>query len=239
MSSLPNIVWRESTGSTNDDARERVYGHGSMVATTHQVSGRGRLSRAWVCPPGKSLAMSLVLEVGRLPVPHNVSWVPLLAGLALADVINGFSAGAASVKWPNDVLIGDRKVAGVLSELTADGRIIVGVGVNWALESHELPVTTATSLNLHGIVVEPVALAEEWRASMVDVVAAGVTPEVRDRVVAAMGTIGRSVRIEFPSGETDRGIAVALAEDGSLIVDCADGVRRVSAGDVTHLRHNG
>ena len=238
MTSLPNIAWHESTGSTNSDARDPSLGHGSMVATTHQVSGRGRLSREWVCPPGKSLAMSLVLEVGRVPNPHDLTWVPLLAGLTLADVINSYAADVATVKWPNDVLVADRKVAGVLSELTADGRIIVGVGVNWALDSHELPVPTATSLNLHGIIVDPMALAEAWREAMMASVMAGVTPEVRGRLVAASATIGRSVRIEFPSGETDRGMAVALGEDGSLLVECTDGVRRVSAGDVTHLRHN-
>lgn len=235
---MPNIVWRDSTGSTNVDARDSAFSHGSMVATTNQVSGRGRLNREWVCPPGKSLAMSLVVELSSLPNSTSPSWVPLLAGLALSDVIRVLGAKAA-LKWPNDVLIEGKKVAGVLCELTGDGRIIVGVGVNWDLSVEELPTDMATSLNLEGVRVDPIDLAERWRHAMLSVIEAGLSPEVRDRLTESSATIGRSVRIEFPSGETDRGIAVALGDDGSLEVDCASGRRRVTAGDVTHLRHNG
>ena len=235
---MPNIVWRDSTGSTNVDARDCAFTHGAMVATTNQVSGRGRMNREWVCPPGKSLAMSLVVELSSLPKSMTASWVPLLAGLAMSDVIRELGA-EASVKWPNDVLIGNNKVAGVLCELTGDGRIIVGVGVNWNLSADELPTDVATSLNLEGVTVDPSDLAESWRRAMLVLVEKGMSPELRHRLTESSATIGRSVRIEFPSGETDRGIAVGLGEDGSLEVDCASGRRRVTAGDVTHLRHNG
>ncbi len=235
---MPNIVWCDSTGSTNVDARDSAFTHGTMVATTNQVSGRGRMNREWVCPPGKSLAMSLVVELSAFPSASSVSWVPLLAGVAMADVIRVLGASAA-VKWPNDVLIGDKKVAGVLCELTGDGRIIIGVGVNWALTTEDLPTDAATSLNLVGVETEPKDLAVRWRRAVLDLVEQAVDADMIARVTAASATIGRSVRIEFPSGETDRGIAVALGDDGSLEVDCASGRRRVTAADVTHLRPNG
>src|SRR4051812_18958939 len=148
----------DSAGSTNDELRARATGpdawpHLSAVATDNQLAGRGRLGRVWTAPPGGSLALSVLLRPD-LP-PEALGWLPLLSGLAVVRTLRGLGADA-SLKWPNDVLIGDRKVCGILAEMLPDGSgVIVGIGVNLSLTEDELPVPTATSLALEGIAADP------------------------------------------------------------------------------------
>src|SRR5215217_1880886 len=122
----------ERIGSTNDRARELAEqgaAHGTLVTAGEQTAGRGRQGRSWATPPGTAIAASLVLrEFDNL--------LPLRAGLAVADV-----AGAgAMVKWPNDVWIGGRKVAGILAEARSEPRwAVLGIGVNVAVDVDSLP----------------------------------------------------------------------------------------------------
>ncbi len=111
-----------SAGSTNDELMARATGedpwpHLSIVATDTQTRGRGRLGRTWTAPPGRSLAVSVLLRPG-LPL-DALGWLPLLAGVAVTRALAGLGV-PARLKWPNDVLIGDRKVCGILSELLPD-----------------------------------------------------------------------------------------------------------------------
>lgn len=152
------------------------------------------------------------------------------------------------IKWPNDVLISGRKVCGVLSELvtTADGMaLVVGTGVNIALAEDQLPVPTATSLAIEGAhtsVDELLAayLTEFSRITKVFVSAAGNVRSsgLLDQIRDECDTIGRSVRVELPSGENPVGTAIGINEEGSLVVEMANCAEPlvVSAGDVTHLR---
>jgi BirA family biotin operon repressor/biotin-[acetyl-CoA-carboxylase] ligase len=157
----------------------------------------------------------------------------------------------AALKWPNDVLIGEKKVCGVLSELvhTFQGvALIVGAGVNIALADHDLPVPTATSLVLSGAPAETTTidavlaayLTEFSRISRVFMSAAGNVRSsgLLEQVSEVCGTLGKSVRVELPSGESPVGTAMGINEDGSLVVElgnCAEPLV-VAAGDVTHLR---
>ena len=120
----PRVV--ASTGSTNDDL-VGASGHGLVLVAVEQTAGRGRLDRRWISRPGEGLTFSI-----RLDVPRTVptwGWIPLLAGLAVADAVRDAGVTGVGVKWPNDVVTGDGKLAGILS--VRDGAsAIVGIGVN-------------------------------------------------------------------------------------------------------------
>ncbi len=122
-----------------------------MVATNEQTEGRGRLGRPWHAPAGSSLLFSIVLEP---EVPSDrLPELSLVAGAAVAEALAERAGVATTVKHPNDVLIGGRKVAGILAE-SADGRVVLGIGVNVTQSRDELPVDTATSLALEGATVD-------------------------------------------------------------------------------------
>jgi len=124
---------------------------GAVVATDAQTEGRGRLGRSWHAPPGSSVLFSIVL-VPAVPAERLAGLSPI-AGEAVAEAISAESGLATSVKHPNDVLIGGRKVAGVLAE-AQDGRVVLGVGINVSQRREELPAAAATSLALEGVEVD-------------------------------------------------------------------------------------
>ena len=136
------------TTSTNLDAREGAPG--DVFTADEQTAGRGRLDHRWLSPPGKNLMMSAVFDVEGL-APEHVSTFPLMTGLAVHEAIMYFlppSPPAVLLKWPNDVLADDRKIAGILCECTGD-RVIVGIGVNVNQTSFDEAIaSSATSLAL-------------------------------------------------------------------------------------------
>jgi BirA family biotin operon repressor/biotin-[acetyl-CoA-carboxylase] ligase len=254
----------EST-STNDDLLRLADGaeEFTVVATLSQTAGRGRLGRVWVAPPGQTLAASLLLKPTlhageRLPV-EAFGWLPLLAGVAMTRSVGALLAGSSvSLKWPNDVLVDGKKVAGLLAELlpTLEG-VVIGSGVNLAIPADQLPTPVSTSLQLHApkqgsdqVDVEGDALADlvlsgylrELRALYSaylqyggDAEASGLLADVTE----LCSSLGQQVRVELPGGTTLLGVAIALDPSGRLLVKrSADGaVQAVAAGDVTHLRY--
>lgn len=243
------------TGSTNADllaaaaADPAGYPDLSVLATDHQVAGRGRLARSWQAPERSSIAVSVLL---RPDVPaRRWSWLPLLAGTAVAAAVHRVAGVRAGVKWPNDVLVevpdagpdDVRKVAGILAEaVPGQGALVVGIGLNVTQTRAELPVPTATSLRLAGAattdrdtVLRAVlrAVADRyarWVAADGDVTASGLAAEVRE----SCWTLGRAVRVVLPAGEVV-GTAEELDDDGRLVVRDAAGERHaLSAGDVVH-----
>lgn len=255
------LLWLDEVGSTNSDLVARVSSEEgsswpdfSVIATDTQVAGKGRLGRDWSAPAGASLAVSVLLRphtpAGRPLPPESLGWFGLLAGLAMTRACNSVlpKGKKAMIKWPNDVLISGRKVCGVLSELVTtpdDIALVVGTGVNIALAEDQLPVPTATSLAIEGAhtsVDELLAayLTEFSRITKVFVSAAGNVRSsgLLDQIRDECDTIGRSVRVELPSGENPVGTAIGINEEGSLVVEMANCAEPlvVSAGDVTHLR---
>jgi len=238
-----DVVVTSSTSSTNADlavAASQGAPEGTIHTTDHQTAGRGRLDRSWEAPAGSGITVSVLLRPTRIPASRWV-WLPLLVGLAVDATVNGFEV-AAGLKWPNDVLVGDRKIAGILLERveTPSGpAAIVGVGINVSMREDELPVDTATSLAIEGasetdrtIVLRSFlrnleSLYGSWLASDGDP-AAGI----RDSYTRRCATIGRRVRVAMPDGIVIEGEATALDEHGRLVV----GDQAVSAGDVTHVR---
>ena len=214
---------------------------GLVVVTEHQTSGRGRLDRTWQTPPRAALTFSVLL---RPQVPAaEWPWLPLLAGHALARALRDTGVAAAGVKWPNDVLVGDLKVAGILVERveTATGpAAVVGIGLNVSTTVEELPVPTATSVGL-ALGTEPdrtgllLAVLAGLRGEY-DAWQAGGADELRASYAAACVTLGRTVRVELPSGEVLTGPATGIDRGGRLLVRGPRGESAVGAGDVVHVR---
>ncbi len=250
---LARLVVLERTASTNDElaAIASESDEFTVVLTTEQTAGRGRLGRQWIAPPGEALAASVLLRPDRERVgASGHGWLPLLAGLAMARSIGALVDRDVSLKWPNDVLVDGRKACGVLAELEPDGSVVLGSGVNLTIPADRLPTPVSTSLALCG--------ARERGDELVDRVLAGYLRELRGlygALLAARGdarasglaaavadrcsTLGREVRVELPGGRRARGLALGIDADGRLEVRVhADGrVLAVSAGDVTHLRY--
>lgn len=246
-------MWRqvevlEESPSTNADLARRARegaGEGTVLVAEHQTAGRGRLERAWVTPPRAALTFSLLVtpdEVATVRWP----WLPLLAGVAVVEAVRRVAEVDTALKWPNDVLVGDRKLAGVLVERVerpGGAAAVVGVGLNVSTTVEELPVQTATSLGLEGtatldrsVVLREVlrtfeALYVEWRSEQGD-----AARGLRDSYVRRCATIGRRVRVSLPTGEALTGLASGVDADGRLLVDTAGGRQALGAGDVVHVR---
>lgn len=239
-------LWRdievvESTGSTNADlaAASRVgAAPGRVLASGHQRSGRGRLARRWEAPPDTSIACS-VLVAPRRPMAEW-GWLPLVVGMAVTDGVRAATGLDARLKWPNDVLVAERKLCGILCETAGDAdapRAVLGFGLNVSLRSDELPVPTATSTRLAGsdAAATPILAAvlrslETWFLAWDggdDLVA-----EYRRRC----DTVGRPVVVRPAGAEAITGEAVGVDAGGGIIVDTPSGRRTFVAGDVEHLR---
>jgi len=144
----------DRTGSTNADLLARALGgapEGMVLAAEEQSAGRGRMGRAWVSPPRAALTFSLLVRPAAVP-PARRGWLPLLAGVAVATAVTAVTGVQTRLKWPNDVLTGPAKLAGILAEAAGDA-VVVGVGLNVSTEPGELPpagpgALTATSLRI-------------------------------------------------------------------------------------------
>lgn len=237
------VVVTSETGSTNADVAAAARAgapEGTVHTTDLQTAGRGRLDRAWTSPAGSGAIVSVLLRPDAVPAARWV-WLPLLVGLAVDATVH--ECGVASqLKWPNDVLVDGRKLAGILLERTETplgAAAVIGVGLNTTLRADELPVETATSLALEGatetdrtIVIRSFlrnleALYRAWSAAEGDP-AAGI----RDSYVRRCVTIGQRVRVLLPQDEVIEGQATGIDDLGRLLVDG----RAISAGDITHLR---
>ena len=249
-----------STGSTNADLLARAAAapdspEGQVLVAEEQTAGRGRLGRTWTSVPGASLTFSVLLRPASVP-PDRRGWLSLLAGVAVASAVRSVTGGVAGdggvdamLKWPNDVLAGDRKLAGILIEQSPDGSaVVIGTGLNVATPASALPVSPAglpaTSLLVEGASVsrETLLLAilgqlADWYVAFradPDPVRTGLLAEYR----RLSGTLGQMVRVELPLGRVVTGVATDIDSQGRLLIVGNPGDRptAVSAGDVIHVR---
>jgi BirA family biotin operon repressor/biotin-[acetyl-CoA-carboxylase] ligase len=221
-------VHHRVTDSTNERAKQLASGgatHGTLVTADEQTAGRGRQGRQWVAPPGRALLMSIVLNVDeRTPL------LPLATAVAICHAF----PQADGIKWPNDVWVGGRKLAGILVEgRPRDGWAVLGIGLNVATERDEFPEElrdAATSLRASGSGVatprealdELLPVLEAWLEAPAD----AVLNEWRERDAL------RGRRVTWAGGE---GVAAGVGDDGSLLVQTDDaGVQSLHAGEV-HL----
>lgn len=212
-----------------------------MLVTDHQTGGRGRLDRSWQTPAGSALTFSVLLRL-QVP-PGRWPWLPLLAGLAvrggLADC--GLAAG---LKWPNDVLVEGRKIAGILAERVESEHgpaAILGMGINVEMSAEELPVPTATSLRVEGNDTDRAELLVAIVDRLDDLLPLLPDPPdpLRRQYLEACVTLGLTVRAELPAGRELTGVAAGVDDSGRLLVDPGTGAVAIAAGDVVHLRNGG
>jgi BirA family transcriptional regulator, biotin operon repressor / biotin---[acetyl-CoA-carboxylase] ligase len=252
----PGGLWQKvdlvaETGSTNADLAARAREHevaGTVLITDYQSAGRGRQGRTWTAPPGSGIAMSILVRPDGID-PSHWSWLSLLAGLAVSDGVRRAADVPAVLKWPNDVLIGDRKVCGILSERvdTSQGpACVVGIGINVRLSEDQLPVPSATSLMIAArqlggsppsrtAVIATVLAAFEllygrWQAQR------GIDPSLAATYSERCETIGRHVRVLLSEERSVEGIAERIDENGQLVVRTTTGSSVHGAGDVIHLQ---
>jgi BirA family biotin operon repressor/biotin-[acetyl-CoA-carboxylase] ligase len=219
----PRLHLRETT-STNDRARALAAGgapHGTLVTARAQSAGRGRQGRRWAAPPGRALLMSLVLRA-----PDRM--LPLAAAVAVAEA----AGERAAIKWPNDVLLDGRKVAGILAEARPqEGWAVLGIGLNVAVRVEDLPAELhgiAATLGLEPRDVEPV-LARLLRA--LERALALDTPGLLDAWRARDALRGRDVAWAAGTGR-----AAGIDGDGRLVVELPDGGRTALEAGEVHLR---
>ncbi|MDI6099733.1 biotin--[acetyl-CoA-carboxylase] ligase [Actinoplanes sp. NEAU-A12] len=252
---VPGGFWsrvdvRAETASTNADATSAAVAgdpEGLVVVAESQTAGRGRRDRQWVSPPRAGLTLSVLLRPGASVPTSSYGWLPLLTGVALAEAVTRVSGVEAALKWPNDLLVADRKCAGILAEVSGDA-VVIGVGLNVSTRAEELPETTgvpATSLRVAGAANtdrDPLLRAllrglERWYGGWRD---AGGDAEMCGLLAAYQrhcATIGRQVRVLLPGGAEQTGEAVSVDSDGQLVLRTEEGADfRVSAGDVVHVR---
>lgn len=240
-----SIVETTSTGSTNADLAQAARDgapEGTVHLTDHQTGGRGRLDREWVAPAGSGLATSALLRPTSVPL-QRWGWLPLLTGVAVADAVANLGV-RAQLKWPNDVEVDGRKLAGILVEAvsTPDGMAaVVGVGLNVAMTAEQLPVPHATSLALEGVDVDRHDVLTTflrslsthytaWRAANGSA-EAGLAAAYAER----SSSIGSTVRVSLPDGSVEEGLVSGIDLDGRLLL----GDRAISSGDVIHVRRSG
>ena len=246
-----DLTFVAETGSTNADlvanfANAQDF---SVLVAGFQTAGRGRSGRDWLAPAGSSLFVSVLLKPS-LVAANRFSWIPLLAGLAMAKTVAQFLPNKkVSLKWPNDVLVESNKVSGVLSELLPDlSGVVVGAGLNILQTKAELPIETATSLAIEGnsdASIDAVLagylhnlkeLFQSWGSANGDAVQSGL----RNQVIESCSTLGLSVKAILPGEQELLGKAVGIDDTGRLILQPDSGaeVVAVAAGDIVHLRHN-
>jgi BirA family biotin operon repressor/biotin-[acetyl-CoA-carboxylase] ligase len=236
------VRWVEETDSTNrellDEAREGVIGPAVLVAD-HQTAGRGRRDRRWLAPPGSGLLVSVLVHLQV--APDRLPLATAAAALATSDAVAEVAGVDTTLKWPNDVVVGERKLAGVLAEAVGD-TVVVGVGANvdWPGDLPPEIAETAVALNhltdrrvdrADLLVAYLQALDRELESLEADGGSA-LLGRYRDRC----SSLARHVRVETDAGVVE-GVAVDLTGPGHLVVETTDGTRtEIATGDVVHLR---
>ena len=237
------------TGSTNSDLLALARGgapEGVVLVADHQTAGRGRLDRSWVAPPGSSLLVSLLLRPAALR-PSQLHAVTVAVALAASDALRREAGFEPVLKWPNDLLVDDRKLGGILAESVASGAqveaVVVGMGLNLNWPDDFPPELAATAVAANQVAGRPVdreAVLSSFLTALEGrydgLAAPGGLEAQAVEYRARCGTLGREVRVELASGSF-AGTATDVTADGHLVVALPDGTtREVTAGDVVHLR---
>ncbi len=239
----------EELGSTNTEAlawAKQGAPEGALVVTDHQTRGRGRWGRSWSSAPGKLLQFSLVLRPKLRP--ERLGLVTTALGVACADAIQELCGVEATIKWPNDVRISGRKVAGILVETELSGTsvdvVIAGMGINVAWGPDEIPIElrdTTTSLAIEmgerGHPSRATLLAEVVKAF--ELRYRSLPADADNLVTAATArsdVLGRDVTVALATDETVSGTALRLSPAGELELQTEGGLRVLSVGEIARLR---
>ena len=233
--------WRvsvvEVTGSTQDDLYELASTGAAIpktiLASEYQSSGRGRLDRTFEAAPHSALTFSIYIE----PKVEKEEWsfLTLLAGVSVHEALHALDPQTViGIKWPNDLLIGDKKFVGMIAQATAKG-VVLGIGINVGMSLEELPVDTATSLAIEGFAEldRNVILAAIINHFEINLEMWENDKSFLAEYRSASVTIGKDVEVTLPGGKTINSRAVDISYSGGLLLE--DG-SEVTVGDVVHLR---
>ncbi len=248
----PTLVYDRvtSTNALGFEIAQKEDSHGAVILAEQQTAGKGRLGRTWYSPNRKNLYFSIVL----LPQMSLASlcWLPLLTGLALAESLETLTDLPISLKWPNDILIRDKKLAGILCEAKQQegkGRVVViGVGINLNSEKKDFPAIlqeTATSLKIesfqdfdrHTLLA---SFLESIERRYDELLLAGVDM-IRSLYISRCATLQRSIRVSFLSGKEIEGFATDIGSEGELRMIPSNiqgdlSAIEIRSGDVFHVR---
>ena len=238
--------------STNREAAQLAQAdveHGTVVVADCQTAGRGRLSRTWFSPMGANLYCSMILKAPRPTerLTEWLSWLPLISALAAAEAIEHVSSIPVSVKWPNDLLISERKVGGILCESGTGTRSgpfqIIGIGINVNVDHDDWPADlrdSATSIwQEQKIVVDRNRLLAQLLLELeqcIDELDIHGTNRIALAYCQRCSTIGRTVRATLANGDVVVGIAEGIGQDGSLRVQPQPSPPGPGTPDIVHLR---
>jgi BirA family biotin operon repressor/biotin-[acetyl-CoA-carboxylase] ligase len=244
------VIWYDTVSSTNDVADQVAFDgaeHGTVVAADCQESGRGRMGRTWHSPPGAGLYVSVVLKPVEFLGPSGLgslsaaARVTLTAGVAVADAMRAVTGLPVTIKWPNDLVIGRRKVCGILAEGAATGgtlqHVILGFGVNVLAAAYPPDIADrATSIESEiGRAVDRAAVFGESLACLAErlrqLSRGGFDRLLDDWRRLSPLSIGTRVEISAPGGFVEA-ITAGVDPDGALVVQTEGSVRRVIAGEV-------
>lgn len=239
---LPQVHLYDRVGSTNDVARrlaEQGAPAGTVVIADEQVAGRGRGGKAWSSPPGLGIWMSLVLRPATLPSP---GLLPILVGLAAAEVLDRYAGTRVMVKWPNDLQIDGRKLAGVLCEAVWSGEgvpafVIAGIGINVLHAQEDFPPELRdVATSLHIATGNPLRRDDVAGAVAAAIFHAAASPpkELDDGQLEALAArdalLGRAVQVQ--GAQRTSGIAEGISAAGALLVQAHGEVHAVTSGTV-------
>ena len=233
--------WRvsvvEVTGSTQDDLYRKVTENPpiakSVLVSDYQSAGRGRIDRTFEAPPSSALLFSFYIE----PKVEKDEWsfLTLLAGISVREALATLDNKVAiEIKWPNDLLINDRKVAGMIAQSTPKG-VIIGIGINVEMSEVELPVSGATSLSIEKFselnrnrLLATILNHFEINLQMWEL-GQSFLPQYRNHC----STIGSEVEVTLPGGVTLQSKALDISDSGALLLESGE---QITVGDVVHLR---
>ncbi|HEY2213983.1 MAG TPA: biotin--[acetyl-CoA-carboxylase] ligase [Acidimicrobiales bacterium] len=233
----------EEIDSTNTYLRTEARNEapdGVVAVAEHQTAGRGRLDRTWESPAGASLLFSVLLRPQIDPAELHLCTAAV--ALAAAEACRTIAGVEPRLKWPNDLLVGESKLAGVLAEAEFEAgkvsAVIVGIGINVGWPGPE---------GVGGTCLDDLAATPVDRVHLLDAILSAFTPrrtqldsptgrhQLATELQQRCATIGQQVRIELASGDIV-GRATGINEAGHLIVETMDGTQTIAAGDVVHLR---
>lgn len=229
-----SVIIVEETTSTQSELAAN-FSPGKVLVAEYQSSGRGRLDRKFEVPPRNGLTFSIALTSNFWRA--NQTWIPLVTGSVVAKAINKYAKrNLVKVKWPNDLIIGDLKLGGILSESREAG-FIVGIGINIFQSSAELPIENATSLSMYLEVNREALLIEILSQLGVifsgsDSISAKDFSDLKNEYRNLCETLGKHVSVTLPGSEILEDVAIAISEDGSLLLK----TREIRVADIVHLR---
>ena len=223
--------------------------HGSVILAEHQTAGKGRLDRSWISPPNKNIYCSVILKKPGLQ--EHLSWVPLVTGLAIAEAIQMNHSTTLSLKWPNDLLVRDKKLGGILCQGTIRkgdaSALVVGFGINVNSTSEDFPPelhNISTSLyqesgrfcNRNSLLSSILNNLEKWYKQL----AMHELDVIHSAYSASCSTLGTDVCCTLTESHDVNGRAIEIGKDGSLqIAPFEAGAKKniiLHSADITHIR---